>query len=163
MTKLEEQLWNYIDGFCSQKEQEEIEKKLAEDQSFRDLYAQLLTVNQQLNTHLELDEPSMSFTRNVMEQVKGEMAPAAIKSKVDYRVIYAIGGFFAVLLLATIVYAFATATPGFTLDTATLHLDRVINPTVLWVVLFTNAVLLLIYLDSYLRKGIKKAQKKGEQ
>jgi len=163
MTKQEEQLWNYIDGFCSEKEQEEIEKKLAEDQSLMDLYEQLLKVNQQLNTHLEIDEPSMSFTRNVMEQVKHEIAPAAIKSKVDHRVIYAIGGFFMVLLLATLIYAFATATPDFTINVTSLHLDKVISPAVLWVVLFANAVLLLIYLDSYLRKGVKKAQKKGEQ
>ncbi len=163
MTKQEEQLWNYIDGFCSQEEQTEIEKKLAEDQSLRGLYEQLLMVNQQLNAHLEIDEPSMSFTRNVMEQVKGEIAPAAIKSKVDHRIIYAIGGFFMVLLLATIVYAFAIATPDFTINTTTLRFGRVINPTVLWAVLFANAVLLLIYLDGYLRKGLKKAQKKGEQ
>lgn len=163
MTKQEEQLWNYIDGFCSLKEQAEIESKLAEDQSLMDLYEQLLKVNQQLNTHLEIDEPSMSFTRNVMEQVKHEIAPATVKSKVDHRIIYAIGGFFTVLLLGTLIYAFATATPDFTINTATVRLDKVISPTVLWVVLFANAVLLLIYLDSYLRKGMKKAQKKGEQ
>ncbi len=165
MTKQEEQLWNYIDGFCSLKEQAEIESKLAEDQSLMDLYEQLLMVNQQLNTHLEIDEPSMSFTRNVMEQVKHEIAPVAIKTKVDHRIIYTIGGFFTVVLLGALIYAFATVTPDVKIKTltSTVRLDIEIRPTVLWVVLFANAVLLLIYLDSYLRKGMKKAQKKGEQ
>lgn len=162
MTKQEEQLWNYIDGLCTPKEQAEIEKKLTEDQSIRSLYEQLLAVNQQLGAHLEIDEPSMSFTRKVMEQVENEIAPVALKTKVDQRIIYAIGSFFAIVLLGILVYAFAMATPDFTLKVPTIRLDLAISPAVLWTVLFTNAVLLLVYLDSFLRKGMKKVQKKGE-
>jgi len=165
MTKQEEQLWNYIDGFCTLEERAEIEKKLGTNQSLADLYKQLLAVNEQLNTHLEIDEPSMSFTRNVMEQVQHEIAPVALKTKIDRRIIYAIGGFFAVMLIGILVYAFATATPDFTLKAPTVRFDLniEISPAVLWTALFANAVLLLIYLDSYLRRGMKKAQKKGEQ
>ncbi|MFN0291559.1 anti-sigma factor family protein [Pedobacter helvus] len=164
MTPQEEQLWNYIDGFCNVAEKVEIEKKLATDEAFKQLYLELLTVNEQLGTHLEVDEPSMSFTRNVMEQVKQEMAPIQLKTKVDQRIIYAIGGFFSVTLLALLTYAFATA--DFKMKMPSVNLDAdvsaLLNPTVLMVVLLINAALLLVYLDSLLRKGTKKTQKNGE-
>jgi hypothetical protein len=137
---------------------------LATDPEFKNLYEQLLAVNAQLLANLEVDEPSMSFTRNVMEQVKHEMAPVALKTKVDCRIIYAIGGFFSITLLALLGYAFATADfqmkmPTFDLN---LNIDALISPAFLMGFLFVNAALLLVYLDTYLRKGIKKAQKKGE-
>jgi len=162
MTKQEEQLWNYIDGLSNETEKAEIEAKLAIDEQFQQLYAQLLEVNQQLYTHLEIDEPSMSFTRNVMEQVHQEIAPVKLKTKVDNRIIYAIGGFFSITLLGLLGYAFATADfklkmPAFNLGT---DIDALISPTFLMVFLFINAALLLIYLDSFLRKSLKKSDKK---
>lgn len=162
MTKQEEQLWNYIDGFCTDSEKADVEAKLATDVQFQELYKALLQVNQQLAANLDLDEPSMSFTRNVMEQVQTEIAPVKLKTKVDSRIIYAIGGFFSITLLSILGYAFATA--DFEIKKPVVdfnvNLDALINPTVLMAFLFVNAVLLLIYLDSLLRKGMKKATKK---
>ncbi len=164
MTKQEEQLWNYIDGFCSSAEKAEVEEKLATDQVFQQLYMQLLEVNEQLNIHLEIDEPSMSFTRNVMEQVQHQIAPITLKTKVDKKIIYAIGGFFSITLLGLLVYAFATAEYKMKVPVVSINLDiaTLISPTFLMAFLFINAALLLIYLDSFLRKGMKKTQKKGE-
>jgi len=168
MTKQEEQLWNYIDGFCSATEKAEIEEMLLTDERFHQLYVDLLEVNKQLAVHVEVDEPSMSFTRNVMEQVQREIAPVKLKTKVDHRVVYAIGGFFAFTLVSILVYAFATAAPDFTMKKmSTFNLenkfDSLLDPTVISAFLFLNAILLLIYLDSYLRRGMMKTQKKGEQ
>jgi len=168
MTKQEEQLWNYIDGFCSAKEKAEIETMLMKDEQFHQLYVDLLEVNQQLSVNVEVDEPSMSFTRNVMEHVQREIAPVKLKTKVDHRVVYAIGGFFALTLVSILVYAFATAAPDFTMKkVATFNLENkfesLLDPAVIGAFLFLNAILLLIYLDSYLRRGLMKAQKNGEQ
>ncbi|MGV3546503.1 MAG: anti-sigma factor family protein [Pedobacter sp.] len=164
MMNKEEQLWNYIDGFCNDVEKADIEAKLAADDSFRQLYLQLLEVNEQLQTHLDIDEPSMSFTRNVMEKVQQEIAPVKLKTKVDSRIIYAIGGFFSVTLLGILIYAIATATPDFKVAMPSINfeskLDGLMNTTTLSVFVFLNAVLLLIYLDFFLRKGMKKTSKK---
>lgn len=162
MTKQEEQLWNYIDGFCTNLEKAEIEARLKADEAFQQLYRQLLEVNKQLAIHLEIDEPSMSFTRNVMEQVQQEIAPVKLKTKVDKRIIYAIGGFFSLTLLAVLIYAFATITPNFTLAMPNIKLETEMQSlftfTTLKIFLFVDAVLLLIYFDSYLRKGLKKKE-----
>ncbi|RZL23443.1 MAG: hypothetical protein EOO96_23605 [Pedobacter sp.] len=162
MMNQEEQLWNYIDGFCNEAEKAEIEEKLTFDEEFRKLYVRLLEVNNQLDIHLEIDEPSMSFTRNVMEQVEKEIAPVTLKTKVDNRIIYAIGGFFSITLLGLLVYAFATAEFKMKISTVNLSvdIDALISPAFLMVVLFINAALLLVYLDSFLRKGMKKMSKK---
>ncbi|WP_113660937.1 hypothetical protein [Pedobacter nanyangensis] len=165
MTKQEEQLWNYIDGFCTDQEKAEITAKLAVDAEWQMLYRQLLEINKQLAAHVEIDEPSMAFTRNVMERVQHEIAPVALKTRVDQRIIYAIGGFFTLTLLGILGYAFATADfkdiklPNLGLST---EIDQLVNPMVLRSFLFINAVLLLICLDSFIRKRNKKAQKKGE-
>lgn len=164
MTKQEEQLWNYIDGLSSHTEKAEVEAKLAADEQFKQLYVELLEVNQQLAEHLEIDEPSMSFTRNVMQQVQHEIAPVKLKTKVDNRIIYAIGGFFSITLLGLLGYAFATADFEMKMPTVDMNfnVDALISPAFLMGFLFVNAALLLVYLDTYLRRGIKKAQKKGE-
>jgi hypothetical protein len=115
-----------------------------------------------LAIHLEEDEPSMSFTRNVMDQVKHELKPVALKTKVDNRIIYAIGGFFVTALLGILGYAFATADFKLKLHAINLNsgIDRYINTPVLGIFVLLNAVLLLIYLDSYFRKDLKKTGKK---
>lgn len=164
MMNQEEQLWSYIDGFCNDAEKAEIEAKLETNENFKQLYHQLLEVNEQLQMHLEIDEPSMSFTRNVMDKVQQEIAPVKLKTKVDSRIIYAIGGFFSVTLLGILVYAIATATPDFKVTMPSINLesklDGLMNTTTLSIFLFLNAVLLLIYLDFFLRKGMKKAHRK---
>lgn len=161
MIQQEEQLWNYIDGCCTSAEKAEVEAKLVTDEAFQQLYAQLLEVNEQLDIHLEIDEPSMSFTRNVMEHVQQEIAPVTLKTRVDKKIIYAIGGFFSITLLGLLVYAFATAEFKTTMPRIKLKvdIDALISPTFLMVVLFINAALLLIYLDSFLRKGKKMSKK----
>lgn len=161
MTKQEEQLWNYIDGLCNATEKAEIEAKLGTDTEFQQLYAQLLELNKRLMKDVEIDEPSMSFMRNVMAQVETEIAPVSLKTKVDQRIIYVIGGFFSLILLSTIVYAFATADFTFKMPNivSDLYLEKIFSPRVLTAFLFINVVLLLIYLDSFLRKGLRKSEK----
>ena len=161
MNQQEQQLWNYIDGLCSATERADIEKKLASDQSFQQHYRQLLELNQLLG-NLDIDEPSMSFTRNVMTQVQQEIAPIKLKTKVDKRIIYTIGGFFSLTLLSLLGYTFGTANFKVTMPKINIDVDinALTSPTVLMVFLLINIALLLIYLDAFLRKGMEKTQKK---
>ena len=103
----------------------------------------------------------MSFTRNVMEQVQQEIAPVKLKTKVDNRIIYAIGGFFSITLLGLLGYAFATADFKLKMPAVNMNfnIDALISPAFLMGFLFVNAALLLVYLDIFLRKGLKKNEK----
>lgn len=162
MNTIEEQLWNYIDNSCTPKEREAIEAKLAVDAAYQQLYQELLLVNSHLDK-LELDEPSMSFTRNVMEQVKLEPKPVVLKTKVDQRIIAFIGGFFVLSILAILVVAVANSKISFNVNWPKFDwaadTSKLLNPTFLKAFLLFDVVLALIYADSLLRK--KRIQKKG--
>ena len=72
----EERLWNYIDGTSSPEEKLLIEKLLKEDNTWKDKYKELLQLNQLLQTP-DLEQPSLRFTKNVMEEIaKLHIAPA---------------------------------------------------------------------------------------
>ncbi len=164
MNTIEEQLWNYIDGNCNFAEKIEIEAKIKADLQYSTTYKELLLVNNELS-NLELKEPSMSFTRNVMEQVNLELKPIALKTKVDNRIIYSIGAIFILSIVAIFGYVVATADLNFKFNLTQLNFDlyetKIINPTSIRIFLMVDLVLILIYIDSFLRKRKDTTQKKG--
>lgn len=163
MNTIEEQLWNYIDGNCSPVEKLEIEAKLAVNIQYHTLYQELLKVNEELNK-IDFEEPSMSFTRNVMEKVNLELKPVALTTKVDHRIINSIGAFFVIALACIFIYAGATSNMNFKLDMPkfdfSFETGKYINRTSLQIFLFVDIAIALVYLDGVLRK--RTAQKKGE-
>lgn len=164
MNTIEEQLWNYIDGNCNFAEKIEIEAKIKADLQYSTTYKELLLVNNELS-NLELKEPSMSFTRNVMELVNLELKPIALKTKVDNRIIYSIGAIFILSIVAIFGYVVATADLNFKFNLTQLNFDlyetKIINPTSIRIFLMVDLVLILIYIDSFLRKRKDTTQKKG--
>lgn len=63
MKTIEEEIWAYIDDACEPAERLEIEAKIASDPEYRQLHSELMQVHLMISAE-ELDEPSMSFTRN---------------------------------------------------------------------------------------------------
>lgn len=93
MMNIEDRLWDYVDGFCSDEERSTIEKLLQSDPAVKIKYEEMLLLQQQLKS-VELDEPSMGFKNRVMEQVLAGPHPVALKTRVDNRIIYLIAAFF---------------------------------------------------------------------
>lgn len=164
MNTIEERLWNYIDGNCSVAENAEIEAKIAGDLQYCSIYKELLAVQSQLNL-LDFEEPSMSFSRNVMDKVNLELKPVALKTKVDQRIIYGIGGFFLLAIVAILGYAIAMA--DFSLNfklpqiNFSLYEGKLINSTSIKIFVMLDVVLALLYVDSFLRKRTNVTEKKG--
>lgn len=163
MKTIEEQLWDYIDGNCNSAEKIEVEAKIATDLKYSETYKELLLVHKELGS-FELDAPSMSFTRNVMEQVNLELKPVALKTKVDRRIIYSIGAFFIVSILAIFGYVLAKADLSFKINMPQINFaayeSKIITPTSIKIFLMVDLILALVYVDSYLRKR-NMTQKKG--
>ena len=159
MNTIEQQLWDYIDGILDETTKKTVEEKIASDPEIKAQYEGLLKLNSVLGT-LDLDEPSMSFTRNVMESVALEPAPVALKTKVNARIIYAIGSFFVLSLLGILGYIFYQARVGFAgfnlPEKLNINLDSYITPTTLYVFLFVDLVIGLIFLDQFLRRKVHK-------
>lgn len=157
MNTIEEQLWDYIDGNLDDSSKKAIEEKIALDAEVRSQYEDLLKLNLVFN-ELDLDEPSMSFNRNVMESIALTPAPVAMKTKVDKKIIYSIGGFFLFSLIAVLGYVLYNANlemPQFDLKVNfDFRLEKYITPTTIYAFLFADLVIGLIFLDQFLRKKV---------
>lgn len=103
---MEQQLWSYIDGFSSMDEKTAIEKLLETNLEWKNKYHELLQLSQLLKSS-DLEQPSMRFTKNVMDTIaKYHIAPAT-KQYINNRIIWGIGIFFITMILGFLVYGFA--------------------------------------------------------
>jgi hypothetical protein len=105
MNNIEEQLWNYIDGTCTADERSAISKLIASDEAVRLKYNELLALNKEFAT-MELDEPSMAFTYNVIEAIRTEQALVPLKAAINKRIIMGIALFLVITLTGFLVFAF---------------------------------------------------------
>ena len=162
MNEIEEKLWNYIDGDCTAEERTQIEARLLVDGQYQKVYEELLAVNKVLE-HLEFEEPSMSFNRNVMDQVNLEIKPVALKTKVDNRIVYGIMAFFIISMLGIFGYVITQSDFSLSASLSKINIqfdtEKLITPTFFKVFLVIDVVLILLFIDNYLRKGL--TQKKG--
>lgn len=116
---------------------------------------------EKLLSNMELDAPSMSFTRNVMGQVAQEIQPVSLKTRVDKRIIYGIAAVFATAILAVFVYAgsqsqLMTPSPESKFDLKfSITLDRSVQPVLLYIFLFTDLIIGLFYFDRFLRRKLR--------
>jgi len=153
MNTIEQQLWDYIDGELDVELKKSIEDRINSDPQVKLQYEAFLSLNLTLS-NLELEEPSMSFTRNVTEEIALLPAPVSMKTKVDTRIIYAIGGFFVACILG--ILGFLAYNTNFTMPSfnfeLTLDMQKMITPTMMNSFLFVDLVLGLIFIDYYVRK-----------
>jgi len=161
---MEEQLWSYIDGTVSEEEKSFIERLVATNAEWKDKYRELLEVHDLLNNNLELDEPSMRFTQNVMDEIgKYQIAPAA-KNYINKKIIWGIGIFFITMIVGFFVYGFGQVnwsepgTNSYSFDLSKIDWSKFFNNTYTNIFMMINAVLGLMLLDMYLTKRKRKLQ-----
>lgn len=155
MKDIDAEIWDYIDGTISENQKATIKAKIASNPDYKRVYDELMEINGMMHA-TTLEEPSMSFTRNVMEQVKLEMPPVALKTKVDPKIIYGIAAFFVLSILSIFIYAIANSSarmqdfklPSFKMA---LNVGQFITPASIRIFLFIDVVIALICLDSFLR------------
>ena len=155
---IEQRIWDYLDGTCNLQERKEVEQLIETDPVYRAAYEDLQILNQNIST-IDLDEPSMGFTRDLMEKIKLEPIPGSIKSLIDKRIIYGIAGFFMVTIMAllgVLLFQIDWTQPATGVLTnykmPSLDFSKYMNATVLNSFLFADTILGLYVLDSFLRK-----------
>jgi hypothetical protein len=169
--EMEDRLWDYIDGGGEPAGRSEIERLLDTRAEWKQKYLELMEFHQLLD-RTELEAPSMRFTKNVMEEIaKYHVAPAT-KTYINKNIIRGIGGVFAAMILAVLLYVFTqlhwtTGTQhdglpdktfgNFNLDN--LNWSKLFNNTYLNIFIMINTVLGLMLLDMYL--GRKKSSKEA--
>jgi len=161
MSLIEEQIWDYIDGNCTLAEKTAIAEKIATNEEYSRVYEALKLVNQQL-IEFDLEEPSMSFSRNVMHQIKEELKPVALQTKVNDKIVYAIASLFGAVLLMLFGYAISISDFNFNFEVPSFSFSQVVQSFIdqlnLQIFLFIDVALMLVFLDSYFRKQFLKKE-----
>lgn len=151
----EERLWNYIDGTVTAAEKTLIEQLLESNAEWQAKYRELLEVNQLLQS-TELEEPSMRFSKNVMEGIsKLHIAPST-RSYINKKIIWGLGFFFIAMFVGFLVYGFGqinfSGTEGGTISKNLDKIDysKIFSNTWMNIFMMINVVIGLVLLDNYL-------------
>src|SRR5687768_13109500 len=164
---MEARLWDYIDGISEASEKALIEKLVNDNAEWRSRYKELLELHQLVQSS-ELEEPSMRFTKNVMEEISRlHIAPAA-KSYINKRVIWGIGGTFLAMIVGFLIYAVAQinwsegrSDNSIGIDLSQIDYSKMFNNNLMNAFMMVNIVLGLIFLDRYLANKRNKLLEKS--
>lgn len=166
--EMEARLWEYIDGISLPEEQSIIENLLATQQEWREKYQALLSVHKDLASHLELESPSMRFTKNVMEEISRiHIAPAA-STYINKKIIYGIGGFFLTVIVGFLIYAIAQVdwssgnSGNSRFDWSRIDFSGIFNNQFVNIFMMVNIVLGLMLFDRYLNAQKKNWKKQAQ-
>lgn len=165
---IEERLWNYIDGSASVQERSVIEKLLESNAEWKSKYHELTAFDELIKSS-ELEQPSMRFHKNVMEEIaKLHIAPAT-KSYINKKIIWGLGIFFITMIVGFLVYGFGQmfAAGGSGEETtiskniSQVDFSKFFNNTWINIFMMINVVLGLFLLDNYFNQKRKKFTKEA--
>ena len=163
---IEEQLWSYIDGFSSEEERSAIEKLLQSNLEWKNKYHELLDAHQLMKS-AELEQPSMRFTKNVMEQIaKYHIAPAT-KTYINKKIIWGIGAFFITMIIGFLIYGLGqinwnvSGDTKLPVDLSKVDYSKIFNNSYVNIFMMINVLLGLVLLDRVLANKRKKFQREA--
>ena len=151
---IEDRLWDYIDGVSSNEEKSTIEKLLEADQEWRQKYGELLEAHKLMQS-AELEQPSMRFAKNVMEEIARYQIAPATKSYINKRIIWGLAAFFIIMVVGLLIYGIGQvdwSSSGGTklpVDMSKVDYSKFFNNTYVSVFMMINVVLGLVLLDRY--------------
>lgn len=159
---IEQTLWEYIDGICDEPTQAHVAHLIASDAAWNEKYAELMAFNASLIHGLEQEEPSIRFTKNVMDIIGKASAVPPVRRYINPVIIRSIAAFLLISIVATTLFAFFSAGTGTAIPAkeiiipkAPVHIPDVanfINTNTITVLLCVNVVLGLLFLDTMLRR-----------
>jgi hypothetical protein len=168
LKNMEERLWDFIDGSSSPIESATINRLLETNPVWQKAYKSMLDMNI-LFSETNLEEPSMRFSKNVMDEIAKHRIAPSTKSYVNKKIIYGIGGFFLVLIGGMLAYLFTqidysqqgsisipTNLPKVNTDWSFLG-----NSKAMQIFLIIDTVLGLFLVDKYLQNKKGKLNTKG--
>ncbi len=168
---IESRLWDYIDGRNSMAEKSTIEKLLESNHEWKTKYHELLEVHQLLKSS-ELEQPSLRFTKNVMEEISRLYIAPATKTYINKKIIWGIASFFFITILGFLIYGFGqidwnakgdnTLPINFNkLDLSKVDLSKIFNNNFVNVFMMVNVLLALVLLDRFLANRRKNFHKEA--
>lgn len=156
---IEETLWNYIDGTMEESQLAFVEELIRNNNEWRTKYAELMEVHQLMQDDIDLEQPSLRFTQNVMEEISRLYITPATTNYINKNVIWGIGIFFLTTIIGLLGYAFGQidwSQPASgnmpEIPMQNLNWSQFFSSTYMNIFIMVNIVLGLMLLDMYLRK-----------
>lgn len=160
--EIEIQLWDYIDGTCSDADRERISLMISTDSAWKQQYIELLAMHSIMQTDLKPMPVGKAFTGNVMKQLAPAAKPAT-KRLLNFS-IKAVACFFIVAVVGLSIYAIINTDWNFTTQATSVHLPELdlalpesnfnISSSGVAIAGFSAVVLLLMMADNLFRKRI---------
>ena len=137
-------------------------KLIAENVVWKQRYHELLDLHQSINL-IELEQPSLRFTKNVMEEIARYQIAPATKKYINNKIIWGIALFFGTLIIGFLIYGISQINWAAGTDSqSTIGIDftqvdysRVFNNNFVNIFMMLNIVLGLMLLDRYLNNRKK--------
>ena len=151
---IEERLWDYIDGTAPTDERSVIEKLLQENSEWKNKYRELLEAHHLLQSS-ELEEPSLRFTKNVMEEISKYHISPATKTYINKKIIWGLGFFFIAMVIGFLIYGLgqmdwrSDGDNNLSFDLSKIDVNRFFSNTYVNTFMMINIVLGLFLLDNY--------------
>ncbi|RYD56427.1 MAG: hypothetical protein EOP56_12075 [Sphingobacteriales bacterium] len=92
--EIEIALWDYIDGTCGTNEQHRIATLIATNAEWKQTYEELLQLHHHASEVTTTEEPSMRFTKNVMEAIAHTSITPVTRKYIDLKLVKGIAAFF---------------------------------------------------------------------
>jgi hypothetical protein len=163
--QIEEQLWSYIDGSATAAEKTFVEKMLAANEEWKAKYREQLELHELLTNETELEQPSLRFTKNVMDGIAQMQPKAATSTYINKNIIRSIAAFFIISITALLVFAFAQIDWSTSSGSSSLipfdandikmppfDISKFFSSSVLNIMLMITLVLGLMLFDGFLNK-----------
>jgi hypothetical protein len=155
--EIEMLLWDFIDGNCNEAESMRIKSLIADNREWKQKFEELISLHQSISPDLE--QPSLRFTKNVMDAVaQTHIAPSA-KKYINIYIIRSIAAFFIITIVCFLVYTLSISNWNSNssdsvsqLNTAQLHMGRIFSSNIMYAFILINIVLGLLLADTFLRK-----------
>jgi hypothetical protein len=161
--EMESRLWEYIDGIASAEDAAVIDRLVKEQRVWKDRYDELRSMHEMMLS-AELEQPSMRFAKNVMEEISRLQISPAAGNYINKRVIWGIAGFFIASIIAFVIYSVglidwgtpAPVDPKYTIDLGQHDYSKIFTSSYASVFFMINIVLALFLLDRFLANKRRK-------
>lgn len=147
--EIEQRIWAYIDGLDTAAERQETEMLVAAGGVWQETYDRLLAIRAMLSDKELLEQPSMRFTQNIMEDLAGVQPAHKMQPLAKSWIVKLLGAFFVLTTILWSVLLFTVKGSGSTKipDWATISNKQ--NHELLFYGAAINIVVLLVLADRY--------------
>jgi len=156
---IELQLWAYIDGLCNDNDKAYVENKIATDLQWKTQYNQLISLHTTIFANKDLEQPSMRFSKNVMDIIEQDAIIPAKRQYLNPFIIRGIFAFFILSLISFLTYSLFTADWSHTnsriANTTSLSqfsFGKLFNNEFFNLLIWINIVIGLLLVDTLLRR-----------